>query len=307
MRCGFYNTEVNCPVFYLITISTLHISFILHDGHLICLFFYKTVLDKNHHWPNGKINFVIPQMTTNKPSKIPISQPHCKQITRISVTPPTSNMSSLDTVNQHSDVSVADTVTLTDRHGSNKRTDAIEVQHAEHDLSSSLRTSGGKSADSGFEDVKNRQQTDVYQTNQFVPFSDSVEHSDHTDTTKLFVPLEEDSEVDQGLIRTTSQGSLASTAASTSSLSLGEMVGDERSSSGHDYIRMSLEKTSESEERSVSAQFYRPHSATAHNQDHQRLMDDQQLKRHGSLPTLESPPTLLASKISLLYSEKVRL
>ena len=266
------------------------------------------MLDKNHHWPNRKINFVTPQMTTNKSSKIPILQPHCKQIARILVTPPTSNMSSPDTIDQHSDVSIADTVTLTDYCGSDKRMGPIGVEHADHNLSISLRTSGGKSADSGFEDIKNRQQTDVYQTNESVPFSHAAtEISILTDTTKLFVPLEEDNEVDQGLIHTTSQGSLASTAASISSLSLGEMVGDERSSSGHDYIRMPLEKTSESEERSISAQFYRPHSATAHHRDHQRVMDDQQLKRHGSLPTLESPPTLLASKISLLYSEKVHL
>lgn len=268
------------------------------------------MLDKNYHRPNGKNNFVIPQMSTNKPSKIPISQP---QITKILVTlPPTSSTNNQDIVDQqHSAVSVADTVTLTDRQGSDKRMDTSEVQHADHDLFSSLRTSGGKSADSGFEDIKNRQQSDVYQTTKSVPFShvtteiaDSAEHDNHM-VTDLFVPLEEDNEVDHGLIHTTSQGSLASSVASTSSLSLGEMVGDERSSSGHDYIRMSLEKTSESEERSVSAQLYRPRSATAHNRDHQRLMDDQQLKRHGSLPTLEPPPTLLASKISLLYSEKV--
>jgi len=247
-------------------------------------------------------------MTTNRSSRIPISQPHCKQIAQILVTPPTSNMSSPDPINKHSDVSIADTVILlTTHHGSDKRIGPIEVQHAEHDLSSSLRTSGGKSADSGFEDTKNRQKTDVYQTNESALFSHgATEYADLTDATKLFVPLEEDNEVDQGLIRTTSQGSLASSAASTSSLSLGEMVGDERSSSGHDYIRMPLEKTSESEERSVSAQFYHPHSATAHHRDH-RIMDDQQLKRHGSLPTLESSPTLLASKISLLYSEKVHL
>ena len=162
----------------------------------------------------------------------------------------------------------------------------------------SFHINGSKSIDSGFMDEKNVQKADIQPlpfTYTTVEAANAEDGSSHVDA-KCFVPLEE---VDQGIIRTASHGSLASTVTSTS---LEEMVGDECSSSGRDCVEMA--KASELEDRSISTELHRPRSACDNYAIH-HLVSDQRMKRYDSLPQLESSPSLLASKINLLYSEKV--
>ena len=163
-----------------------------------------------------------------------------------------------------------------------------ETNITTNDLSYS---NGGKSVDSGFMDEKNKQ--NIHSLHFTCTTVQVANGEDSHAEVKHFMPLEE---IDQGITRTASQGSLVSTVTSTS---LEEMVGDECSSS--DCIRMS--KTSKSPEWTSS--LHRPKSACDNYAVH-HLVCDQKMKRHDSLPQLESPgPTLLASKIDLLHNEKV--
>ena len=235
-----------------------------------CLFFV-TVLDKEHFWPKRKkISFKLPQkMTTGKPSKIPILQ---KSIGLQSHHE--SSVLTSDTDNKQQASQVGDSVILTT-----------------NNLSNSLNANGGRDIDSGFVDEKNKYS--LHFTCTTVKVANGDDNSSHGDV-KCFMPLEE---VDQGITRTASQGSLASTVTSTS---LEEMVGDECSSS--DCVRIS--KTSKSPDWISSTQLHRPKSA-CDNYIIRHLACDQKMQRHDSLPQLESSPTLLASKIDLLHNEKV--
>ena len=228
-----------------------------------------TVLDKEHFWPKRKISFKLPQkMSISKPSKIPILQKS------IGLEPSVTDNKQPAVASQ-----VGDSVIL-----------AAAVQETSITTNDLSNSNGGKSIDSGFVDERNKQD------NYSVPFTgttvkvangeDNIAHAE----VKHFMPLEE---IDQGITRTASQGSLVSTVTSTS---LEEMVGDECSSS--DCIRLS--KTSKSPEWATS--LHRPKSAC----DDYVVHYDQRMKRHDSLPQLESSgATLLASKIDLLHNEKV--
>ena len=239
-----------------------------------CLFFV-TVLDKEHFWPKRKISFKLPQkMTTSKPSKIPILHKSVElQSPQEFVNVLTSNM---DNKQQ-----TKDSVTLG------------AVQETSVTTNYLSNSNGGKSIDSGFVDEKNKQKVDIHSlpfTCTTVKVANGEDDSSHAEV-KCFMPLEE---VDQGITRAPSQGSLVSTVSSTS---LEEMVGDEYSSS--DCVRMC--KTSKS---SDSTQLHRPKSACDNYMVHQ-LACDHKMRRHDSLPQLESSPILLLSKIDLLHNEKV--
>ena len=287
-------------------LSLLGISLLLLWGLMASLiycffsnvYFCNTVLDKKHFSPKRKLSFEIPEkMATSKPSKIPISQnspgpqDHHKFCTTnpiIRVTP--------DTKTPDKKQSSMQATQMVDNLTSDKKMNIIlETSATSNDLSSSLRTNGGKSIDSGFMDEKNKQKVDI----QSLPFSSvttevaNVENSSTHIEPKCFMPLEE---VDQGITRAASQGSLAST---TSSTSLDEMVGDERSSSGCDSARMS--KPSKSHDWT---QLNRPRSAF---DDYIMHNLDERMKRHDSLPQLDSSSALLVSKINLLQKEKVLL
>lgn len=263
------------------------------------MFIFVTVLDKEHFSPKKKISFKLPQkMATSRPSKIPVSQksPGSQDHHELSITNPTllpSNTSSSNSeqlANQ-----IVDSLT------SDKKVRTIlNTSAASNELSSSLHTNGAKSIDSGFADEKNKQEVDI----QSLPFTcTTVEVANAEDTSshieaKCFMPLEE---VDQGITRTASQGSLAST---TTSTSLEEMVGDECSSSGGDCVGMP--KVIGSHDWTSPTQLNRPRSACDDYIIHD-LVSDQKMKRHDSLPQLESSPNVLASKINLLQNEKVLL
>lgn len=240
-------------------------------------------MDKEHFRPKKKISFKLPQkVSANKPSKIPIMQKSPRPQDPSIIIPVMSNISSPE--NEQSGLrtsQVADNLT------SDIKADAVwETSVIANELSSSLNTNGGKSIDSGFMDEKNKQKVDVQ---SFPLITTRVANAGDE-----FLPLEE---VDQALTRTASQGSLTSTVTSTS------VVGDECSSSGCDCIRMS--KANESREWIRSAELTRPKSACDNYIIH-HLASDQTMKRHDSLPHLESS-TLLASKINLLQNEKVLL
>ena len=257
------------------------------------MFIFLTVLDKKHFSPKGKLSFELPEkMTTSKPSKIPISQK----------SPESQNHHELSTTNPITAV-IANTsspdnkqlATQLEKTSDKKANAILETSATSNELSSSLHTNGGKNIDSCFMDEKNKQKVDI----QSLPFSSAtveVANAENSPThieAKCFMPLEE---VDQGITRAASQGSLASTATSAS---LDEMVGDERSSSGCDSVRMS--KPSESHHWT---QLNRPRSACDNYIMHNL---DERMKRHDSLPQLEASSALLTSKINLLQKEKVLL
>ena len=248
-------------------------------------------MDKEHFLPKRKISFKLPQkMATSKPSKIPVSQ---KPAVTNPVTALIANTASSPNSKQSS---VQDTQRV-DNLTSDKKTDAIlESSATTNELSTSLHTNGGKSIDSGFVDEKYKQKVDI----QSFPFTyttakvaNAEDDSSHIEA-KCFMPLEE---VDQGITRTASQGSLAST---TTSTSLEEVVGDEHSSSGCDCIRM----TKANESHDWISPFSRPRSACDNYIIHD-LVSGQKMRKHDSLPQLESSSTLLASKFNLLQNEKV--
>lgn len=248
------------------------------------MFIFVTVLDKEHFWPKRKIS--LPQnMATSKLSKIPKLTRSQDDHESSIVNPVTillmSNTSSSD--NEQSSLQTIDNLT------------SVKKVNRAQEISDTINE---KSIDSGFMDEKNKQKADI----QSLPFTyttvevpNTEESSSHVEA-RCFVPLEE---VDQGIIQTASHDSLASTVTSTS---LEEMVGDECSSSGHDCVEMP--KASELDNRSILTELHRPKSACDNYTIH-HLANDQQMKRYDSLPQLESSPSLLASKINLLYSEKV--
>lgn len=259
---------------------------------------FVTVLDKEHFSPNKKISFNTSQkIDTSKPSKIPILiKSTGSQEDEVGITNPDTILPTSTSGTHNKQYSLQTSQLAADDLTSNKKTDAVmESSVATNELSSSLHINGGKSIDSGFVDEKNKQKADT-RSLPFTPTTREVtngeDESSHIEA-KCFTPLEE--VVDQGI--TASRCSIDST---TTSTSLEEMVGDECSSSGREYVKMSSEPL----DQSILAQLHRPRSACDNYNIH-HFADDQQMKRHESLPWLDSSPTLLASKINLLHNEKV--